>query len=277
VTVSTSILVDGSRPVPPTYGLIPAADVAPPPDGHWALGAELTPYPVGPARAYPGPCTTGTTKTADGLPGSVDVLPFALYKAITCTTRGEGPAWFRERVRAVFDAVEGAGVEAEFWTGAMVPSNPNLTDAGAHDLTGATAVKIPEAIGLIEAYALPLVGSDLMIHMSPLAGEKAFSAMALEKNGRIFTTRLGTTVVVGGGYPGTPPGGLAANSGQKEWIIATNGVTLLRGPVQGLPEADDDPSIYNRTTNDLTIVVEREYLIAWDKRLHAAAQVDRSL
>ena len=270
MAVSTRIVLDAPAPIAPRYTLRGAADSSPPLDGHFMYGGDLATYPASPAKGWTICESPPDQKTTSGFPAQEPFDGFVVYLAVTCTTRGLDFADVRRRALASFQAYEDAVVEDQFWRGTIQPTSPHLTDAGVTVLTG--DVDIVSGFASLEAHLATKQQSGL-IHCSPRIATYAEAAGLLHPEGQLLRTVLGTIVVPGQGYLGAKPESAAAPAAGKEYAFVTNGVRVIRSPQPTVLGADDAEAV-TRGSNDFTIIVEREYVVAWDGAVQAAILIN---
>jgi hypothetical protein len=190
--------------------------------------------------------------------------PFIVYSAVRCDTVGL-VNWGPERVkRFLYDqlvAGEQATAESIFSTGGFAQS-PALT-TGAVNL--GTAAGIVRAVGMLESWLYAQYGLPGVIH-APMLAAPYFSGshvVYLDGNAQsgVWRTDVGTAVSFGN-YAGTGPTGQAAASGST-WLYITGQVAVWRTPDSEL-FVPPMGQVINRTTNVITSVMEREYVITFD-------------
>lgn len=279
--------VQGPTKTPLPYGLMSVAQLVPTgEDRRWQMGVQFQPNPCEAAGSTLDPCPVegaGFTKpnTSDGLV-TRGAQTFTVYSKLECAPPG---FWNRpgidpeSLVMAHLTDGEAREVERVFWTGATsapasgavyphLAANAEVIDSGSvHPVvlqTAATTITgtldIVEAIGELESRMAACYGAVGVIH----APREAFAHMAA--NHLIYTrggtayTLADTPIAFGAGYTGTGPDGSAPPAGSV-WLYATGSVMLRRSeaspvnnPVEGL----------NRAINDVTMIAERKYNIAWD-------------
>lgn len=279
--------VDGPPPIPPDYGLLPAADAAvagvrivpSAPDGipRWANGAETRGWPAS-RGAIHNPLATGSSavKESGSTTQNGQFRPFTAYLPDQCSTfRIADENEFRQRILTAFYAVESSIVAREFLSGSEVSSNPHLAD-GTGDFPNAnTAVTPPSALALLEA-AIAASGRSGVIHVSPqmLTTLGGTGHIILNERLGVHRTIAGTLVVADAGYAdGDTPSGHTPATATQEWIFASGAIDLRRTQPIVLPE--DLWMAVDRSTNDLEYIVERHYLISWDTTIHASVLADR--
>lgn len=267
---------DAPLPQAPKYTLVGASFVPPTSDERWANGITIRPYQVETPDLYD-QCGSGsgiiakTTGTPEIL---TDFSAFTVLVAESCTTRSIGnDNDLAERAQNVLTAVESFGVEGEFERAALMPANPHLTDANAQIQAGGTVTNSINGLALLEK-AIAVTGRRGVIHATPALATKWISDHMLEDDGAgKLRTLLGTIVVPGAGYQGTPPLGQAANTGTVEWAYATGPILVLKGSPFQIPQRLDQA--LNRSINFVTYRVERLYAYGWDRQLQAAVKIDR--
>lgn len=196
---------------------------------------------------------TGTT--------TVTGAPFVVYSAIQCDTVGL-VNWGQDTVqRYLYQqlvAGEQATVERIFSQG-LVAQFPSL-QSGSVSL-GAAQGPV-QAVSMLEDWLYARFGSRGVIH-APMEAAAYFKGAHLIQSdgnvnaGGVWRTDVGTAVSFGN-YAGVGPTGQAGT-----WIYVTGPVAIWRTP-------DDElfvppmGQVINRTTNVLTIVMEREYVVTYD-------------
>jgi hypothetical protein len=195
--------------------------------------------------------------------------PFIVYSAIQCDTVGL-VNWGQERVqRFLYDqliAGEQAAVENIFSQG-LVAQFPSL-QSGAVSL-GAAQGPV-QAVSMLEDWLYARFGPRGVIHAPMEAAAYIKGAHLIEADGNVnaggvWRTAVGTAVSFGN-YAGLGPTGQAGT-----WIYVTGPVAIWRTPDNEL-FVPPMGQVINRTTNVLTIVMEREYVITYDC-FSAAVQV----
>jgi hypothetical protein len=192
---------------------------------------------------------------------TVTGAPFIVYSAIQCDTVGL-VNWGQERVqRLLFDqlvAGEQATVERIISTG-LVGQFPSL-QSGA--VTLGAAIGPVQAISMLEDWLYARLGVRGVIHapMEAAAYIKGTHIVEADGNvnaGGVWRTEVGTAVSFGN-YAGVGPTGQAGT-----WIYITGPVTIWRTPDNEL-FVPPMGQVINRTTNVLTIVMEREYVLTYE-------------
>lgn len=201
------------------------------------------------------------TKVIESGITTVTGAPFIVYSAIRCDTVGL-VNWGQERVqRFLFDqlvAGEQATVENIISAGS-VGQFPSLQN-GAVSL-GAAQGPV-QAVAMLEDWLYARYGLPGVLHVPMEAAAYIKGGHLIELDGSnlingIWRTEVGTAVSFGN-YSGVGPTGQAGT-----WIYITGQVAVWR-------TADADlfvppmGQVINRTTNVLTIVMEREYVLTYD-------------
>lgn len=251
-------------------------------------GATIEDYPHAmPSVQYAFASGSARVKAIDGAFTNEDVGGFTAYLGVTCTAAGVKPREqeFRRRLQAAFRAVESTAVES--WLvdtagnmgGPM--ASPYLTDTNLEELNSGAATSPVESLALLEN-AIALVGNG-MIHATPGTATAWASRYLVEeaRDGQM-RTRLGTLVAVGAGYIGAYPEGGSPATGDQEWAFASGFVEIHRDEDMIL---DALSTSLERQTNDVTLIAERNYVVAWVGRqadddtnhVQAGVLVDRSI
>lgn len=189
--------------------------------------------------------------------------PFIVYSAIQCDTVGL-VNWGQDRVQKfLYDqlvAGEQATVESIFSQG-LVAQSPSLQ--GATNL--GTAVGPVHAVAKLESWLYARYGLKGVIHAPVFAAPYLMGAYVMEKEGTVGNEEWYTdmrTCVSLGNYANIGPTGSAAGVGEA-WIYITGAVAIWRTPDNDL-FVPPMGQVINRTTNVLTIVMEREYIVTYD-------------
>lgn len=283
------IPLNAPTPAAPRYDLVKTVPVLTEPDERWIGGANLEGYvPCGIPSVVNDLCNPQSFAYLEAV-GHPSFDSFTVRLGAKCTSRGIGdPVAFRQRLLAMFRAVESAAAEKELETGGSgAADNPALIDnpdvpAGVANLSPTEALAQLEAaiatgaiMGYIHASVRVATNWQRLNLLVPEGGAGATA---------VLRTGLGTPVVVGRGYTGarpfaadgTTPLGAGANDATHEWAYATGPIELRRAATEDAPEGDAIRSMARRT-NDVYVSVARPYLLTWDSCIHAAVRIDRSL
>lgn len=270
-------------PIPRRFTLLDAATVVTDTERRAPNGAVIDAYLSAPASVQEAFAQgSARVKAIDAEFAFPEVDGFTVYLGVTCTAAGVRPREqeFRRRLQAAFRAVESTQVEKILVDAAGLMAGPYLTDSNLEQLASGSAQSPTEGLAQLEN-AIAKVGNG-MIHVTP-ATATAWAGLYLIDEARDgqMRTHLGTLVAVGAGYIGAYPLGGSAPSGDQDWAFASSFVEvhrdedLILGPIS---EALD------RTTNDVTFIAERNYLVAWVGRqtsgdtnhIQAGVLIDRS-
>lgn len=192
---------------------------------------------------------------------TVTGAPFVVYSAIQCDTVGL-VNWGQDRVQKfLYDqlvAGEQAVVEDIFSRG-TVAQFPSL-QSGATNL-GAAQGPV-QAVSMLEDWLYARFGIVGTIHAPMEAAAYFKGAHLVEMDGNpnsgVWRTGVGTAVSFGN-YSGLGPTGQAGAT----WLYITGPVTIWRTPDAEL-FVPPMGQVINRSTNVLTIVMEREYVLTFD-------------
>jgi hypothetical protein len=114
-----------------------------------------------------------------------------------------------------------------------------------------TTVPAFGGLGAIEQELAAAYGGQGVLHMNRATATALCDN--LYADGQIMRTKLGTPVVVGGGYGTVAPAGPGLGE-----IYATGPVIIYRG------EVDTRQNAINKPTNNVSIVAQRDYVLGWD-------------
>lgn len=268
-------VVDPPVATPPLHGLVDTGVRVTEPDDRWEQGFSYRPETCQCAELWHWSCDqTKPTKTEpDDVEGVIGYEPPTAVGVYECGSVGATEDEYRTIATRSLEASTSKLLEAEFWSGALVPSNPHLTMVGSTTVNpgggpGVTAVSpVDVQVGLAllqEALAACCPGGRGMIHapvaVASLWGSKA--AISENREGKLQTVARGDYVVAGSGYPGTGPGGDVPPTGAY-WVYATSGMTHVRlGPIQSVPV--NMRQALNRRTNRVLWTAERTVAATWD-------------
>lgn len=220
------------------------------------------------------------TKAIGDRPARVEVDALTLWAGDKCRPGGED-----ERAEAVaratskLEALTPTAIERELWTGAMAAlagyPNPAFDNTGlATQVGGGAPLGFVTALGEIEqaiADTMPLTGTAI-IHAQPrvvTAWKHADLVEAAPGNTHLVTA-CGTIVVPERGASGTAPAPLTTHATYSySWVYVTGMVSVFLG--DPIPPVVEESVV--RTTNDLEVRVERDYLAAFSPCGLLAARV----
>jgi hypothetical protein len=202
----------------------------------------------------------------DGL-DIVTAVPFVVMSNYKCLFTDYAEA---ERLSLQkFYSVEQSQVEAIFSQGlfAQAPSlsgNPAVVDLS---LTSA-ATEVVDVISELEngIYCTSQYGPPAYLHMPTAVFNRLKSEHLIEFDGARWRTPHGS-VVSAGCYSGADPAGVAPADGTF-WVYAT-GQTVVYRSSNGDLEVPPVQGTLDRTTNEYTGLVEREYVVAFECGVYA--------
>lgn len=242
------------------YGLFNAAVTPSEWQPHWGDGGivfedEFCVLP----RGYDVNCTdTLAAKTFDpqtSIPGT----PFVVYAGLVCGSVGHTEAEFQAKVLNRLKAGEQGAVEQIFSRGLNGQTRPlaNATPNATPVVPAGTTTA--DQIGALEEALYSTYGLRGVLHVPFQYGERMHAAMALVRDGSVWRTALGTAVSIGN-YDGYSPAGAAPAAGHT-WIYITGQTFVWRNPQVFV---SDLAGSLNRTTNQVTMLAEREYIVTYE-------------
>lgn len=249
-------------PGPLRYGLFTAANGPTPfPNDHMReFGFRYDPVGCGAAHGYQIVCNLPSlgAKTLDPNTAERDVLPFMAYASLVCGSQGYSPEYLEDKVRRRLVANEQAIVENAFWTGG-VGASPPLAAGGAVTVLPAAA-NIVDAVAKLEAFAAANYGYVPVIHANSAVEPWAAAEHQVERRNPRLYTPLGSVWAFGGGYPGTGPNAEVPAAGHT-WMFVTGQTYLWRSE-----DIYTTPALQtmNRSTNQYTLLAEREWAVSYD-------------
>lgn len=218
----------------------------------------MTSYPPGGNTAAAPPSSntavTPVTKTFEG-PAWQDGFRFAVYGGFQCKGVGLDPAT-ASNARASFERRESFGVEQalmqiRFIAGSGWSAPTDLTPAGG-------AVDPTVGLAILEGDAAVKYGGLPTIHAPREIGTLLTRNGAVQRDGNKLHTVQGSKIASGGGYSSgnQGPAGSAPAAGEK-WMYVSGEVVVARSEVFDAAELD-------RSTNEMSVLVERLYVAAVD-------------
>jgi hypothetical protein len=194
-------------------------------------------------------------------------LPFVVKSDYTCMLTNLEEA---ERLaRQKFFSVEQSQVEQAFSQGlvAQAPSLSNNPDVVDLSLTSGATEPV-DVISVLEnaIYCTSQYGPRAVLHMPIAVFNRLKSEHLIEFDGLRWRTPTGT-VVSSGCYAGFDPTGIAAGEGTF-WVYITGQTVVYRTAVDDVEQIPVQGSL-NRTTNQYTGLVEREYVVAFECGVYA--------
>lgn len=294
---SMRLIVDPPVFTPSPYGLLSSVDIRPETEPHWQMGVTWedicggagvtldacdTSAPIITGSNLIGPKAATTRRTLWG------ATPFTVFGEVDCS-----PVDFWDNREATMQQAlnrfESFQVERTFWTGfaperasqggvpnGVLPhlaANTAVTESlagvpitlqqAATIPTGA-ALNVVDALGALEGALAACLNGTGIIHVPQALAPTL--ALLLQRQGNRLISPNGNTVVIGAGYPGTSPAGVAPTLGSV-WMYAT-------GPVFGYRSAPtmrlmDGAAPLARDVNTVKAIIERTYVLGYDCCLFA--------
>lgn len=290
-------IVDGPTFATLPYGLWDAVQKPAPAGPHWQNGITWvdrcstggTAYEECIAVTGTGGSPTGQASLASNVvQTNRGATSFAVYAEFDCSPVGLSDV---EAVAASsLERVEQWQVERAFWTGTAgattggVPqttvwphlaANAVLSDpagillqsAATQVVTGAS-VDVADSLGQLEGALADCYHGVGVIHVPPevLPTLAAWHLVHCDPDGALWT-KAGNCIVVGAGYTGSSPAGVAA-SAPNAWIYATGAVFGYRSDISIQTPVES----FDRAENTYRMIAERTYVLGWEC-CHLAAQV----
>lgn len=263
--------VDAPIAGPLRYGLFNAATIRDLPDHGRAGGVEFEPDTCGTSHLYTAACpiTSQASKTLTDASVTQGGDPFIVYADVVCSPVGRSAAEQSRRAAARLMAGEQSSAETAFWNGGGVGATPALTLAGA-TIVATALTSFPARLAALEQAFYDAYGYAGTIHVNTAAYGAAAHHQMIREVGTptvasfvpaLLTTNIGTVWSFGAGYDITGPANVAPSVATNVWAFITGPVSIWRSPDVLLP----DPSqTFNRSTNQMVAIAEREYVIVPD-------------
>lgn len=262
--------VDAPKAGPRRYGLFNAATIVDLPVHGRAGGVQFEPDTCGIARPYTIECppTAQDPKTLTDTSPVMTAAPFVVYGSVVCSPVGRSPEEQQRRAIQRLYTGEQNVAELALWNGAGVGAAPALTLAGATVVPSVGLTTFHARIAALEEAFYDAYGYQGTIHVNTKAnGAAAYSKMLVRPLPSPdipahAVTPLGSIWSFGAGYDVTGPAN-AAPAANFVWAFMTGPITIWRTPDAelGLP---DPRQTFNRTTNQMVAVAEREYVQSYD-------------
>lgn len=208
------------------------------------------------------------TKSFDTGPSTITGLPFIVYSEIECSPVGMSDEQLQRYLFDRLSAGEQATVENVFSLQACGQAPGLSNNASVVTVTTGTAIDPVAALSRLEVQLASSYGLPGIIHV-PIALGAYFAYLHLvQKQGNVWYTHVGNKVVFGN-YAGNSPAGAAPAAGEV-WMYATGQVAIWR---DSEVFTTDRAMTLTRTTNVVTAVMERTYVVGFDCVV-AGAQTD---
>lgn len=280
-------LLIGSGTLPftaPQFDLLSTATQLDLPDAHWRMGITWEPLCPESSGTYD-PCTAVIDQGGDVVRAPAPpeksattewqtraATAFTAYSRIDCSPVGQWEQLSESNQQALIRS-EARFVETAFWSGAAggqtvvfphLAADSIVEDGGDVLQPAATTVtdtpqSISVGIGMLEDAMRDCYPGVATIHMPiRLAALAAEAHLLTSRSGRMFTTSIGSKVIVGD-YPGTAPDGTTTEG--ATWMYATGEVFFAREPT---PTRFSMAESFDRSVNTVEMIAERTYVIGWD-------------
>jgi len=220
MTAPSKITIDAPAITPATGGILSAGkgvSVTPASGYELFYGVKYVPQLQGQNRDVPEP---GTPKVFEEIDGLNESVPFRTYRGVDVSLmrfHGDGASLVEE----AYKGAESYGVEAKVQT--------LVLDEVAVDLRPGVTITNPRlALGLLEQFIRDNYSGQGVITGNALA--LSLVEDALEGTGTDLSTKLGTPVVLAGGYDGAPD--------DKAKLYISGQINIWRGPVTIDPATD---------------------------------------
>lgn len=241
------------------YGLFSAATVLDNLDTRGiAAGFQIPAEDCGLVRAYDANCLTHPAKTFDEGLTYMEATPYWVTATRQCGTVGTDAAQMERSVRRRMASGEQRAVEAQFWGGTAVASDPNLIGTAGVTTVVPSAPESGAAIAALEDAFYDAYGYVGTIHINMRAyANLAYGQLLVRQNG-LLTTPIGSVWSIGAGYGIAGPAGVAPAAGNV-WAFMTPPVLIRRSPVV----VPDVTATMDRTSNQYMALAERVYAHTW--------------
>lgn len=223
-----------------------------------ASGFQVAAEDCGLVRAYDANCATHPAKEFDEGLGYQEAVPYWVYATRQCGSVGRSPEEMESSVRRRLASGEQRAVEAQFWGGTAVPSDPNLVGTAGVTTVVPGVPGAGAAIAALEDAFYDQYGYVGTIHVSMRAYAALAYAQILQKQGGALVTPIGSLFALGAGYGIAGPGGAAPAAGNV-WAFMTPPVLIRRSEVM-VPSV---LSTMDRVANQYLALAERVYTHAW--------------
>lgn len=213
--------------------------------------------------------STHNTKTLTGTQTTITGDPFVVYSSLLCAPVGLTDPLLRAYMYEKLVAGEQAVVENTFSIQACAQAPGLSNNAAVVDLTPTpgTAVDPVKAVSLLENTLYANYGLPGVLHVpAALASYFDFLWIGEPDNRGIWRSRMGTAISYGN-YAGNAPNG-AAHAAGESWLYITGQVAVWRTG-DGDLEVTSIADTLNRSTNQITALMEREYVISFDCFVYA--------
>lgn len=277
----------------PQFDLLSTATQLDPPDARWKMGITWEPLCPESSGTYD-PCTAvvdnaeapGEATEAPAPPAKAattewqirGATAFTAYSRIDCSPVGQWSDLSETNQQALIRS-ESRFVETAFWSGVAggqtvvfphLAADSEVSDGEDLLQPAATVITtdpqpIAVGIGMLEDAMRDCYPGVATLHMPiRLAALAAEASLLTSRSGKMFTTSVGSKVVIGD-YPGTAPDGSTPAAGTT-WLYATGEVFYARDREPTRFRAVES---FDRNVNTMEVIAERTYVLGWDCCLFA--------
>ena len=199
------------------------------------------------------------TKTFSPVETAVSGAPFAVLSSYICESIGFSFEEGAQRARTRLTLHEQRAVERRLWQG-QTAAGLGLIPGLFRSATTIGPASCPvDAVAQLEQILADNAVVGGIIHARPyMSAYFSNSHLIYHGRGNQITTDRGTPICYGEGYDGTGPGAQPV-SGAAEYIYASGRVLIWQDPEIFVPPPEQ---VFNKTTNELTLVAERVYAVA---------------
>jgi len=259
--INNGELIAAPAPGVQRYGLFNAATVLDNLDARGiASGFQVPAEDCGLVRAYDANCVTHPAKVFDEGQTYMEATPYWVYATRQCGSVGKTPEEMEASVRRRLASGEQRAVEAQFWGGTAVASDPNLTGAAGVTTVTPGVPGAGAAVAALEDAFYDAYGYVGTIHVSMRAYAALAYAQLLQRQGGAgaLTTQMGSVWSIGAGYGITGPAGDDPDAGTV-WAFMTPPVLIRRSTVIVPPVTET----MDRVHNQYMALAERVYTHTW--------------
>jgi len=214
-------------------------------DEHWRLGVQWMSQACADARLTTGPCIDSEVDplTPDDYCNVAKYDPFTVYAYNNDDVPGFSMDEDVANAVARLTNGEQEAAEEQVWDLATAAIGMDVVDLSAYPLW--------YGLGYVEQALAEAYGGQGVIHMNRLTATMLADQLRIE-GGRLFTL-LGTPVVAGGGYEK-----IGETSPTEGLIYGTGPLVMYRGDI------DTRQTAIDKSTNQASIIAQRDYVIGWD-------------
>jgi hypothetical protein len=238
-------LVEAPAAVPLRYGIFSVAEPRLTTDDHWRLGVQWETQACSPAKITTGPCIDESVEplVGDDFCAILQYEPFTVYAFDDMEIPGHTLADHQAHAIARLINGEQYAVEAQLWS--QITTAPLVVTT---DLSGAPSGVV---LGYIEQMLANNYFGEGVIHMDRITATHFWEF--IDVSGGRLQTRLGTPIIVGGGY-----GSMTDPPANEFYIYGTGPVVVYRG------EIDTRQSAIKKETNQVSYIAQRDYVLGYD-------------